>query len=263
MHSLKNVFDINEKNRIFRACNRREFTLIELLVVIAIIAILAAMLLPSLNRAKEVGKKISCVNNMKQIGNGFIMYCCDFNDYLMPPINNSMGTGYPLHLYKHQYHWDYYIGLNYMQYNVTASKWPVAGSWKAFNCPKDTRILTVSSKANRSYAVPYALLGDPANDSGIKSNNRLLSPSRSIILAEADLFNSSFSQAACGMSGSTSEVKLDASSIGRIHLSFANFLFIDGHAATYKKWKAGSYSYATIFPNTYSNGFINNITFEE
>ena len=76
----------------FAGIRARGFTLIELLVVIAIIAILAAILFPVFAQAREKARQSYCINNLKQMAIGMLMYSDD-NDHLFPPVVGRQPSG--------------------------------------------------------------------------------------------------------------------------------------------------------------------------
>lgn len=81
-------------NRFFspKASQRVNFTLIELLIVIGIIAILASLLLPALNKARDRARSAKCSSNLRQVGGYLILYQDDYNNWI-PPTTNSLHSG--------------------------------------------------------------------------------------------------------------------------------------------------------------------------
>ena len=108
------------------------FTLIELLIVIAIIAILAAMLLPALQKVKKQAQSVACVNGMKQIGMVEVQYSDNFNGYLIPNLfwNSGSAAGKK---------WFFVMGDPDTQYDKDRS----ACGWKLF--PKDMMYCPLNS----------------------------------------------------------------------------------------------------------------------
>jgi prepilin-type N-terminal cleavage/methylation domain-containing protein len=117
------------------------FTLIELLVVIAIVAILAAMLLPALAKAKSRGQSISCTCNLRQLQYAWLMYVHDNNEVMPPNINRNLSTPNPQALPG-----SWVVGN--AQLDVTTSNvqsgvlFKYLGSVGVFHCPSDKSTVT-------------------------------------------------------------------------------------------------------------------------
>ena len=76
-----------------------KFTLIELMIVIAIIAILASMLLPALGNGRNSARKIACLGNLRQVGQGMTSYLQDYNDFIVPYQSGNDQCFYELNTY--------------------------------------------------------------------------------------------------------------------------------------------------------------------
>jgi prepilin-type N-terminal cleavage/methylation domain-containing protein/prepilin-type processing-associated H-X9-DG protein len=149
--------------------NRAAFTLIELLVVIAIIAILAAMLLPALARAKQKANQISCLNNQRQLALGFILYTGDYGDVMPSDGSRVMNPNSPPPSGSPDM-WIWWNGDAQHLVNQSPIMVMIKAGTNVFRCPMDTYPLRQSSTVNK-YDYSYTLNGFISADSSASQVN--------------------------------------------------------------------------------------------
>ncbi len=222
----------------------RGFTLIELLVVIAIIAILAALLLPSLARAKAAAKRIGCINNQKQLGVTFLMYVADNADWLPANGRNDPPSTTSKHWIQGVF---YHAYQNTNDTYLVDPRYALFGNYikttKIYRCPTDKDHFYLGNQRLprlRSYAMNAYLGWTGPWDSRLsslyrvfKKHSDLVAPMPSGVFTFQDVHPSSICWPFFGVQMATDQFFNFPNSS---HSSGGVVSFADGHTE-YHKWR--------------------------
>ena len=204
---------------------KSEFTLIELLVVIAIIAILAGMLLPALNKAREKARATTCKNNFKNAGSAIMMYANDYNDYILP-----MHTGSSYGINSNIY-WMQFLG----QLNLGYPKFKLARNMQPYMCPSVTGDATVFNARSGFQSWGFNRRINTYNTwSDLQKLNRLKMPSSALCMADVvDAADGDFTYGQYlwdSIPSNNTTAKIDFR-----HGNKSNLLFYDGHVESLER----------------------------